>query len=280
MKRLALLILLCSAAPAFADGLPLVDYGVRPDGITAADGSVRYATLGAGRAGTVVARIAPGSGRVQRSRVLAGRWAVPAVAYDGTAGGLAADGSTLALIRPRVAFPRKRTALVLLDEKLRVRSRIDLRGDFSFDAIAPDGSALFLVEYPNRRNPGVYRVRVYDVAAGRLLAEPLLDSRVATVVMRGLPVTRQSDGETAYTLYDGFGDPFIHALDTVKRSALCILLPDVPNQIDPTTLDLRLDGTALTVGVYGNPVEVVDTVTNAARPPAAGWPLGVLQALV
>ena len=46
--------------------------------------------------------------------------------------------------------------------------------------------------------------------------------------MGGEPVARASstDGRWAYTLYARRGDePFVHALDTVKREAFCIDLP-------------------------------------------------------
>src|SRR3712207_8649807 len=50
-------------------------------------------------------------------------------------------------IRPRVAFPQTRTRLAVLDaRRLTVRRRLDLRGDFSFDAISPGGRWIYLIE--------------------------------------------------------------------------------------------------------------------------------------
>ncbi len=46
--------------------------------------------------------------------------------------------------------------------------------------------------------------------------------------MGGIPIARASsaEGRWAYTLYARRGDePFVHALDTVKREAFCIDLP-------------------------------------------------------
>ncbi len=156
------------------------------------------------------------------ARSLDGRFTIPAVAYDGSPGGLSADGRTLVLINPRTGFPRRITTLAVLDtQRLRARDVIRLTGDFSFDAISPDGRLLYLVQYLSQRDPTRYLVRLYDLEAGRLLPEPIIDPREVGDVMRGTPITRAAspDGRWAYTLYDGAGEhPFIHALDTVGRN--------------------------------------------------------------
>ena len=272
MRRTVLAAAVAAAAlpaAAHADGLPLVDFGVRPAAVTSPDGSTQYVALRAGKH-TAVARLTRTGSLVQR-RLLPGRLAIPGVAYDGTAGGLSADGSRLALIEPRKDFPRARTRLTLLGGRLLWERSIELEGDFSFDAIAPDGSALFLVEYPNRRDPSVYRVRVYDVKAERLLPKPLLDSEIAPIVMRGLPITRATSGAVAYTLYDGLGKPFVHALDTAKRSALCIALPREPRTGDHYALKLRTAGRDLHVKEHGTTLAVIDTRSNRVVPPGPWW---------
>jgi hypothetical protein len=111
---------------------------------------------------TLVARVRRDGGQVIRARAVRGRFAVPAVALDGTAGGLSADRATLVLIRPRARFPRDETPLVVLDaRRLIVRDRITLRGDFSFDALSPDGATMYLIHYLSRRDPTRYDVRAY-----------------------------------------------------------------------------------------------------------------------
>ena len=58
--------------------------------------------------------------------------------------------------------------------------------------------------------------------------------------MRGNPLSRamSSNGRWALTLYDGAGaTPFVHALDTVARSARCIDLKGFPRE---PTWQLRL----------------------------------------
>ena len=107
--RLLLLICLAAiaAAPAFADGLPVLGVDVGAQGVTT--GAVRYVTMPDGR-NTVLAAAETIGGRIRLSRVLPGSLTIPAVAYDGSASGLSANGKTLVLIEPRVGFPRRTTA--------------------------------------------------------------------------------------------------------------------------------------------------------------------------
>src|SRR4051812_31245385 len=127
------------ASTAAADGLPVLGVDVGSQGVATASGQARYVTLALGR-DTLVARTAVAGGRVLGFRRLGGVFTVPAVAYDGSASGLSADGRRLVLIEPRVSFPRARTAFAVLDaRRLLLRDVVRLRGDFSFDAISPDG---------------------------------------------------------------------------------------------------------------------------------------------
>ena len=89
-----------------------------------------------------------------------GRFALPAVAYDGLPAGLSADGRTLILVNPRKRFPRTSTTLAVIDPKrMRLRSHVHLSGDFSFDAISPDGRLLYLIQYLSKRDITDYAVR-------------------------------------------------------------------------------------------------------------------------
>jgi hypothetical protein len=210
---------------ALADGLPVTGVEAGPGGVSALGGEARYVALPAGR-GTVVARIDVEGGRVPVSRFLPRRLVVPVVAFDGSVSGLSADGRTLVLIRPRLGFPQRDTTFAVLDaDRLRVRRALTLRGDFSFDALSPDGRWLYLIQYVSPRDITRYRVRAYDLQGGRLLRAAVVDPRESPDEMRGTPVTRTTsrDGRWAYTLYDGSsGHPFVHALDTVARRAVCV----------------------------------------------------------
>jgi hypothetical protein len=94
--------------------------------------------------------------------------------------------------------------------------------------------------------------------------------------MSGFPVTRVSsaDGRWAYTLYDGAGKhPFIHALDTRERKAVCIDLDGPAFAAGGTAYDLRLAfgsaGARLDVRREGSIVATVQTATFRVRTGAA-----------
>jgi hypothetical protein len=266
-----------AAGQAGADGLPVGGVEVGPSGVTRPADDVRYVALRAGP-DTLVARVEQEGGRVLGTRLLRGRFTIPAVALDGSAAGLSADGTTLVLIRPRTGFPRKQTALAVLGTtRLRLQGTITLAGDFSFDALSPDGSLLYLVQYVDRRDPTRYVVRGYDLERGRLLPEPVVDPKVFGKVMRGYPVTRavSPDGRWAYTLYDGGGGhPFVHALDTAKRTAACIAVEALAGRTD--LMDVRLavaeGGGEVRVVAGAETVAVIDAVSLRLSEPSLPAP--------
>jgi hypothetical protein len=238
------------AAPG--DGLPILGIGDSRTGVTDGAGA-RYVTFSAGR-NSVLARISMDDGRIEASRTLPSRLTMPVVGYDGSTSGISADGETLVLIRPRVSFPQGQTRLAVFDtERLRPERSITLRRDFSFDAISPDGRLLYLIHYLSPRDLTRYEVRAFDLDAERLLPGPIVDPSEPDEDMRGMPVTREMspDGRWAYTLYDGIGhEPFIHALDTEGRRAVCIDLPQLegsPLQPGRIRLDVGSGGRELTV---------------------------------
>ena len=51
--------------------------------------------------------------------------------------------------------------LVLHTPSLRFRTAMRLRGDFSFDAVSPDGSRVYLIQYLSPTDPTRYAVRSY-----------------------------------------------------------------------------------------------------------------------
>ena len=272
-RRVVSLVLLSLAAAgattavARADGLPVLGVDVGASGVLSAAGDARYVTIPSGHA-TVLARVRTSGGQVVASRVLRGRFTVPAVAYDGSASGLAADGHTLVLIEPRVSFPRTWTRLLVVDAKrLRPRQLLRLHGDFSFDAISPRGSLVYLIQYVAPNDPNRYLVRAYNLATGRLLPRPIVDSREPDEQMRGRPLTRVASpgARWAYTLYDGAGDaPFVHALDTSTGSARCIDLEMLPRR-DLWQLRLSLDRAGRTLTVSARQQRLVSIDTRSFR---------------
>jgi hypothetical protein len=267
------LLLLLAPATAAASGPPPSTTNAEK-GIVALGGGVRYTAQRQGGS-TLVKRLAEPRGRVQRARTLAGRWGVPAVALDGTASGLSADGRTLVLAAARndVTSARRTRLLVLDAATLGVRQRVELRGAFGFDGISPDGDTLYLIGYRSTGNPTDYAVRAYDVSDARLLAKPIVDPREPDEKMTGLPLTRVTsrDGAWDYTLYAGNDKPFVHALDTAHRTARCIDLDGLAGAGDYGALRLRLsaDGRRLSALEGPTVLNIVDTRTFKVSSPHA-----------
>jgi len=296
--RAAVAVLLAAGAstvttnPAFASG-PGAGTLVGGAGVVDRASGARYVALPAGP-DTELAAIDASTGAVRRYALLHGRWGVPLVA-PGVAGGLSSDGGTLVLAP---AVPRAYgTRLLVLDPYApRVRRIVGLPGTFSFDAVSPDGSLVYLLQYVSARDSTRYAVRVYDLAAGRLLRRIVADKRAWGTTMRGSPVARATSagGRWAYTLYESpSGAPFVHALDTVAVHATCIDLPWSGSPADLRRLRLRLAdaGRTLLVGAPGAPpLAAVDTRRLAVRAvateaaasssgPSAWWGVALLGVL-
>jgi hypothetical protein len=269
MRRalLAAAMLLIAATPAHAAGGP-VPPAFGGAGVSTPGGHENVVALYAGADRTVLTRIRKDDGTVAQSKVIKGLYGIPGVTYDGVNTGLSADGGTLVLAGP-VDF--KRTTLRVFDaRKLHSRDRISLPGMVTVDAISPDGRWLYLVDYKNG-NVVQYDVRAYDLERGRMLSKPIVDPREPEEKLQGIPVTRVSseDGRWAYTLYTG-EDPFIHALDTEGRTAVCIDLPASVNN-DPGGVHMVLDGDTLSVA-GAQPHAVVDLKTFKVSEPSAAAP--------
>ena len=265
---LACATLLAVPATAAAAGGPVGAVQGGP-GVAAPGGHVRFVAV-AGAGGTVIERIRIAGGQVQAVRRLAGDYGIPGAAYDGSTTGLSADGGTLVVAPTLVNRIPKRTRLYVLDTApLRVRSRVDLPGYSSVDAISPDGRWLYLIRY--KPDFVGYAVRTYDLARDRLLRAPVVDPREPDEKMQGLPMTRTSsaDGRWAYTLYmRPSGKPFVHALDTERRTAACIDLPSLTgSDLSGERLALRDGGTTLAVLSPAGDQALVDTRTFAVRRP-------------
>jgi hypothetical protein len=168
---------------------------------------------------TVVGRIDKQGGRLGRWWYMPGRYSIPAPAYDDRSGGLSADGGTLVLSRFSWIYPPRTMDLAILDTNIldtnlhlrRPRKgqrprhairRVSLPGGYSFDAISPDGSTVYLIEHLSPIYGGAYQVRALDTSSGELLPEPILDPESPEERMDGIPISRATspDGRWAYTL--------------------------------------------------------------------------------
>jgi MYXO-CTERM domain-containing protein len=273
MRRLLLIatcILGVGAPTAHAAGgpVPPVQGGA---GVSAPGSSLAYIAVRAGH-DTVLQRVRRADGVVERSRLIRGSYGVPGAAYDGSNTGLSFDEHTLVLAAIRERSTN--TRLLTLDARsLRPRAQIVLPGHMTVDAISPDGRWLYLIRYRSVRN-NRYDVLAYDLARRHLLPTPIVDPREPDEKMQGFPLTRtvSADGRWAYTLYaNPEGEPFIHALDTERRTAACIDLDDLTTE-DASDARLVLSGGTLRVEGTAAPLALVDTRTFAVRDPAAKAP--------
>jgi hypothetical protein len=221
---LAVLAALPAPAAAAIEKAPGIGLDASSLPLAAPGGGVAYVARG-GKRVTRLVETARVGGQALRELRIPGRFALPAVAYDGLPAGLSADGRTLILVNPRKRFPRASTTLAVVDPKrMRLRRQIRLSGDFNFDAISPDGRLLYLIQYLSRRDITDYAVRAYDMRARRLFRQPVVDPSEPDEDMSGEPLARVmgAGGRWAYTLYASDAHPFVHALDTARRTAVCI----------------------------------------------------------
>jgi hypothetical protein len=168
-------------------------------------------------------------GAVLRARVLAGKLGVANTTYAGSIEGTWANGKRLVL-STSIYDGAASTRFVVIDTRtLSTKRAITLRGAFAYDALSPDGKRLYVTQHPNGFNgPIRYVVRSLNLVTGRLDPGAIVDKTEPSEQMAGLPMARawSRDGATAFTLYNGLeSHAFVHALDTMKRSARCIDLP-------------------------------------------------------
>lgn len=173
-----------------------------PSGLLSADGKTFVSAVGRLSA-TTLSRYDARTGRRAAVTRLAGRWSVEAVSADGSHSVLRRTGS--------------RTTL-------RVGARtIALRGDWRAEAVSNDGRRLYLLEYLREG----YKVRWYDLAAGRLMPGTLRD-KTEPAVMDGVAWSSLAtpNGRFLLTLFlTSGGEAAVHALDLRTPRAVCVDLP-------------------------------------------------------
>jgi hypothetical protein len=270
--RLAVVVAaLVAALPAAAVG-PWLWTANGGAGIATADGSVHYvARVSASR--TTVSAVRSSDGRRLRALTVPGRWGLQAVTVRGALTGLSGDGRLLVLAPPTRGEPASVSTFMLVGAPdLRSLGTISLRGDFSLDAVSPNGRTLYLIQHLTGVDSTRYQVRAYDLRTRTLVRRPVADKRQAGWIMHGFPMARAStpNGSRVYTLYRNDANyPFVHALDTVRRTAVCIGLPlswTDPELLSDVTLSLR-DG-ARTLVVDGSQLRApirIDTRTFRIR---------------
>jgi hypothetical protein len=157
---------------------------------------------------------------------------------------------------------------VLDARTLHVRRTIRLRGQFTYDALSPNGSTLFLIQHVGSGAVDHYYVRAYDLTRGRLLKRIIFDTREESSLMTGWAVTRATgpSGRWVYTLYArSNGTLFVHALDTIDRRAVCIDLPRRVAQDALAEVTLKLTPGRLAVRKGTTRLALIDTKTLRVR---------------
>jgi hypothetical protein len=245
MRRSLLILVALALAPAASAAGPWLG--------TATNGVAEYTAMVHGKS-TVVAW--NGSQKL----TLDGKWGLPRVTLNNDVGGLSADGRTLVLAQDGVAhdngeLSKVSSFAVLSTKPLRLRTIAKVDGDFGFDALSPHGRVLYLIQHVSQENLSQYRVRAYDLMKHRLLTRVVADKRQRDWNMSGYPVGRATspNGRWVYTLYSNPNNyPFVHALDTVNRTAICTGIPfDWATPSDQTEINqatLRVQGGKLAIG--------------------------------
>jgi MYXO-CTERM domain-containing protein len=219
------------AVPAAAADGPL--YVVQGGGGVASHShpGLHYVTISDGASGTLLETIDAAHGRVFAWTRLPGSWGIPTIGNGYLTGqGLSRDGRTLVLAPTGGPFATPSKFLVVDTRRMRAVRTITLHGSFTFDALSPDASRMYLIQYRYASSGDVsdYIVRGFDMRTNRLLPGKIADRREHEESMSGYAMTRttSADGRWVYTLYQKpNGEPFVHALDTVRGAAYCVDLP-------------------------------------------------------
>lgn len=168
----------------------------------------------------------PLSGATLNTMRLPGAYQLPTASIAGLPGGLSQDGRWLTLLNhDRLLSPTVSQFLVVDTAFRKAPVQIALHGFFDFDAISNDGRRLYLVEYTGGNG---YRVRVYDVLAGALDPQVVVDKADGNDAMAGVRLTSvfSSGGSWQYSVYARQNDgAFIHALNLDGSVSGCIFLP-------------------------------------------------------
>jgi hypothetical protein len=228
---------------AHRDGLGIFDSGTKKwlaEPKAAAAGENRLARL----EGETLVVHDSATARVSGMSKLHGQWTPRATSQDQVAL-VAGSHGTADIYRPE---PRVSTSLLVMRDG-KERKRFKLEGNFEPEAFSRDGDRLFLLDYLPPKAPDVYRVRMLDLASGRI--DPL-STRTKTLVPEGAEEVMRGQGRHAlhdpnrgmlFTLYTHLGDhqhtgellgvrpgapnvhAFIHALHLQEGWAFCIDLP-------------------------------------------------------
>jgi len=192
-----------------------------PIGTPAADWS-RYYVVTQLTGNAQLKAIDPASGRTIAQATVPAGYSLPNIASEGPTAGISPNGQWLALTRNSSSVTNFLVGSSSLADSFKT---IRLDGDFVFDALSNDGKSLYLIQKMQDANH--YQVRLYDVGAGALMPQPVVDKRESNEPMNGIRGDSAADanGNYVYTVYIREGGPFIHALPLDEPIAWCVDLP-------------------------------------------------------
>ena len=251
-----------------------------PLGTPAPDWS-RYYLVERGTTNSVLKAIQPSSGHTLAQTSIPGGFSLPDLTGLGPAAGLSPDGRWLALTRQLFDQHGTTTSVLIGDSLLNQPfKRVDLTGDFSFDALSNDGNYLYLIQKMQDTNH--YQVRLYTIADHSLMPGAVVDKREPNEPMNGIRGSSVAapGGAHVYTVYIRDKGPFIHALGLSDPFAFCVDLPNKGASDSETqsawSLAVSADGSRLyavnarvgrvSVFATGNPPTVVRTATLPSSP--------------
>ncbi len=225
--------------------------------------------------------IDPATGRTIAQATVPAGYNLPNIALQGPTAGISPNGQWLVLTQKGSTT----NFLVGSSSLTDAFKTIHVNGDFVFDALSNDGKSLYLIQ--KMKDPNHYQVRLYDVAAGALMPQAVVDKREPNEPMNGIRGDSAADstGNYVYTVYIRDGGPFIHALPLDEPIAWCVDLPSTAaNDIERQfhwALALSPDGRTLyaaneavgkvAVMTTGTPPSIVRTAPVAMNlPPRQG----------
>lgn len=180
-------------------------------------------------AGTSLNAVDPLTGAAVGSLQLPGYYHLPSVTMSGMPGGLSQNGAYIVVesFEDTPNGPPSASHFLVINTSLNSSpKRVDLKGYYAFDAISNEGGRLYLIEYATRTD---YRVRYYDVGAGQMYPNVIVDKANPSEAMNGVKLSGvpSHDGGYLYSVYAReTGSSFIHALDlSGSPFAFCIDLP-------------------------------------------------------
>jgi hypothetical protein len=246
-----------------------------PLGTPAPDWS-RYYTIRQGSDPHQLRALDPASGRILNQVAIPDTFELPNLNGIGPTAGLSPNGRWIALVsqgpdqggQPVTAF------MVGASSLTESFATVHLNGNFAFDALSNDGNRLYVIQHLGNPNQNHYQVRLYDLAAGTLVAQPIVDKREPNEPMNGIRGDSAADvtGNHVYTVYIRDGGPFIHALPLDEPIAWCVDLPSkAPNDLEMQfRWSLAISSDGRTVYAVNASLGTVGAMSTSGEPPQIG----------